>query len=50
MSPETEFKIFKLCSGKTIKQIEYRLEVLNKFIAAKQLGLRCRIATLNIGD
>ena len=50
MSPEAEMKIFTLCRGKTIKQVEYRLEVLNKYIAAKQLGLRCRIATLKIGD
>ncbi len=50
MSAEAEFKICQLNKGKTIKQVLYRLELMEAYIAQKQCLQRIRLANLPIGD
>ena len=44
MSPNAEYEVFKLCSGMTLAAVEYRLNILNKYIAAKSTNLRIKLA------
>ena len=50
MSTETEYKILQLCQGMTLKQADYRLALMKRYIATKQLGTRLKVTRLNIGD
>ena len=50
MSPQTEMKILQLCKGLTIKQVDYRLAIMQRHIATKQLNLRLKVTGLNLGE
>ena len=50
MSPRSEMKVFKMCKGKTIAQVEKRMRIVEKMAAQKQLKLRLQITTLTIGE
>ena len=50
MSADTEYKILQLCKGMTLKQVDYRLALMQRYIANKQLETRLKVTGLNIGD
>ena len=50
MSSDAQMRVMNLCKGMKISQVEYRLNILEKHVAAKQLALRCKTAKLNIGE
>ena len=50
MSPEAQMKIMELCKGMTLKQVDRRLSIMQRYIATKQLNLRLKVTGLNIGD
>ena len=50
MTANSEYKICKLCSGKSIKDVLYRLELMDKFIETKKLKLRVSLVNLTIGE
>lgn len=50
MTPETERKIMELCKGMTIKQVDYRLALMQRYIATKQLNTRLKVTGLKIGE
>lgn len=50
MSAEQELKILQLCKGMTIKQVDYRLALMQRYVATKQLDMRMKVTGLKIGD
>ena len=50
MSTDTEMKILQLCKGMTLKQVDYRLALMQRYIATRQLETRLKVTGLNIGD
>ena len=50
MTVDSEYKICKLCSGKSIKDVLYRLELMDKFIETKKLKLRVNLVNLTVGE
>lgn len=50
MSAEAEFKICQLNKGKTIKQVLYRLAVMEAYIIQKQCMQRIRLSGLQLGN
>ena len=50
MTPQQELQLFQSFVGLSVKQIDYRLALLHRYIATKQLNLRIKVTGLNIGD
>ena len=50
MTANTEMKIFKLCKGMSITQVERRLRIVECFKAQKELTTRCKLVGLRLGE
>lgn len=50
LSSNQEMKIMNILKGQTIKQVEYKLEVMRLYVAKQQLKLRCKVVGLTIGS
>lgn len=49
MSGNAQMKILNLCKGQTLKQAQYRLDVMMKYHAIKVLGKRISLTGLKMG-
>ena len=50
LSSSGQLKVMKLCKGKTIAQVQRRLDILECYMAQKQVELRCKLVGLKVGD
>lgn len=46
MSPQAEMRIMELCKGMTLKQVDRRLALMQRYIVTKQLDLRLKVTGL----
>lgn len=46
MTAQAEYKIMQLCKGMTLKQVDRRLVLMQRYVATKQTKLRMRVTGL----